>query len=70
MAGQWQLVAAATAEPENADELVALVQALREGNNVRDARAALADHAERVGLATHVRSGLAEHLEVPELMGS
>ena len=69
MLGRLDLVVAATSNPENAGDLVLLVDALEKRNEVGRARAALERHADRVGLAVHVRRGLEERLDVRELMG-
>lgn len=68
MTDRWDLVVGATTAPENAGELVLLVRALERRNEVAHARAALEGHADRVGLAAHVRRDLEERLDVREMM--
>ena len=69
MMDRLDLVVAATANPEDAGELVLLVGALERRNEIGPARVALERHADRVGLAAHVRRDLEERLDVREMMG-
>ena len=68
MADRWDLIVGATTTPEDAGELVLLVQALEKRDELAQARVALNHHADRVGLAVHVRRDLEERLEVREMM--
>ena len=70
MASRLDLLPAYLQEPANADELVALVQALRSSGDLTGARAAIGRDAERVRLAPSVRRDLEEHLELGEELGS
>ena len=67
---QWDLVVRAVSNPENADELVALARALEVRKDIGGARAALARHGDRVGLAARVRHDIEARLEVQEMMGN
>lgn len=69
MAGRWDLVVSATANPEDADELVVLAYAFEMAKQIDKARNVLLLHSDRVGLAAPVRRAIEERLEVQEMMG-
>ena len=69
MADRLDLLPNEIGDPETADELVALVQSLREASDLSGAREALERHEDRVGLAPPIRRDLQERLDLDELTG-
>ncbi len=69
-AKRWDLIISHLKELSNADDLVVVVEALLETRQEDTAATLLSEHAERLGLASHVREDLEGKIEVRQMLRS